>query len=38
MTDEQSFPDNIWTPSTFIDRLGQEISSHPNCEDSVYYW
>ncbi|KAG5180079.1 DHS-like NAD/FAD-binding domain-containing protein [Tribonema minus] len=34
MTDEQAQLGRVWTPSSMIARLGQEI----NNEDSVYYW
>lgn len=34
MWQEQQTEKTIWTPSSFIDRLGKEI----NNEDSIYYW
>lgn len=34
MLDEQKESGNVWTPSSFIRRLGREI----NNEESVYYW
>ncbi|TFK43563.1 DHS-like NAD/FAD-binding domain-containing protein [Crucibulum laeve] len=34
MLEEQKASGNVWTPSSFIRRLGKEI----NNEESVYYW
>lgn len=34
MWQEQQNDKTVWTPSSFIDRLGKEI----NNEDSIYYW
>lgn len=34
MLSEQKATGNVWTPSSFIRRLGKEI----NNEESVYYW
>jgi deoxyhypusine synthase len=34
MLEEQKVSGQVWTPSTFIHRLGKEI----NNEESVYYW
>lgn len=34
MLEEQKASSQVWTPSTFIRRLGKEI----NNEESVYYW
>ena len=27
-----------WTPSKVIERMGQELATHKNCETSVLYW
>ena len=38
MLQEQQEQGLLWTPSRVIERLGKEISTKENCEESICYW